>query len=105
MKEQKSWQGRFSQAADKLTEGYVESLSFDQRLWKYDIAGSIAHAEMLAEVGLIGKADCQAIKRGLKEIESDIEAGKFKWDPACEDIHMAVEGALIAKVGEPGKRL
>ncbi len=105
MKEQKSWQARFSQAADKLTEGYVESLSFDQRLWKYDIAGSIAHAEMLAEVGLIGKADCQAIKRGLKEIESDIEAGKFKWDPACEDIHMAVEGALIAKVGEPGKRL
>ncbi len=105
MKEQKSWQARFSQAADALTENYVESLSFDQRLWKYDIAGSIAHAEMLAEVGLIGKSDCQAIKRGLLEIESDIEAGKFRWDPACEDIHMAVEGALIAKVGEPGKRL
>ncbi|NLE58768.1 MAG: argininosuccinate lyase, partial [Planctomycetes bacterium] len=105
MKEQKSWQARFAQAADALTENYVESLSFDQRLWKYDIAGSIAHAEMLAEVGLIGKSDCQAIKRGLLEIESDIEAGKFRWDPACEDIHMAVEGALIAKVGEPGKRL
>lgn len=105
MRKQKSWQARFSQAADALTENYVESLSFDQRLWKYDIAGSIAHAEMLAEVGLIGKADCQAIKRGLMEIGSDIEAGKFKWDPACEDIHMAVEGALIAKVGEPGKRL
>ncbi len=105
MKEQKSWQARFSQAADALTENYVESLSFDQRLWKYDIAGSIAHAEMLAEVGLIGKSDCQAIKRGLLEIESDIEAGKFRWDPACEDIHMAVEGALIANVGEPGKRL
>ncbi|HPD30583.1 MAG TPA: argininosuccinate lyase [Phycisphaerae bacterium] len=105
MKAQKSWQARFSQAADVLTENYVESLSFDRRLWKYDIAGSIAHAEMLAEVGLIGKSDCRAIKRGLMEIASDIEAGKFKWDPACEDIHMAVEGALIAKVGEPAKRL
>ncbi|MGQ9650842.1 MAG: argininosuccinate lyase [Phycisphaerae bacterium] len=105
MKQQKSWQARFSQAADALTENYVESLSFDKRLWKHDIAGSIAHAEMLAEVGLIGKSDCQAIKRGLMEIASDIETGKFKWDPACEDIHMAVEGALIAKVGEPGKRL
>jgi argininosuccinate lyase len=102
---QKSWQARFSQAAHALTENYVESLSFDHRLWKYDIVGSIAHAEMLAEVGLITRTDAQAIKRGLKDIESDIEAGRFKWDPACEDIHMAIETALTARIGEPGKRL
>ena len=102
---QKSWQARFSQAADALTESFVESLSFDQRLWQYDIAGSVAHAEMLADVGLITRSDCQAIKRGLKAIEADIVAGKFKWDPACEDIHMAIESALTARIGEPGKRL
>lgn len=102
---QKSWQARFSQAADALTENYVESLSFDRRMWKYDIAGSIAHAEMLAEVGLIDKSDAQEIKRGLLAIGEDIEAGRFKWDPACEDLHMAIEGALTARIGEPGKRL
>ena len=102
-KAQKSWQARFSQSADALTEAYVESLSFDQRLWKYDIVGSIAHAEMLVEVGLISRSDCQAIKRGFHEIEEEIEAGRFKWDTSCEDIHMVMEGALIARIGEPGR--
>lgn len=102
---QKSWQARFSQAAHALTESFVESLSFDRRLWKYDIAGSIAHAEMLAETGLIAKADAQEIKRGLMAIGEEIEAGRFQWDTACEDIHMAVEAALIERIGEPGKRL
>ena len=102
---QKSWQSRFSEAADALTESFVESLSFDQRLWKYDIAGSIAHAEMLADVELISRSDCNAIKRGLKDIESAIEADKFRWDPANEDIHMAIEATLTDKIGEPGKRL
>jgi len=102
---QKSWQARFSQSAHALTESYVESLSFDKRLWKYDIAGSIAHAEMLADVGIISKSDCRAIKRGLHLIEKRIAAGKFKWDTAHEDIHMAIEAALIKAAGEPGKRL
>lgn len=102
---QKSWQARFSQSADALTEGYVESLSFDRRLWKYDIAGSIAHAEMLADVGLIGKSDAQAIARGLRQIEADMAAGSFDFDPKFEDIHMAIEAALIERVGEAGKRL
>ncbi len=102
---QKSWQARLSQPAHALTESFVESLSFDRRLWKYDIVGSIAHAEMLAEVGLITRADATAIKRGLKEIEEEIVAGKFVWDAACEDIHMALEAALTARIGEPGKRL
>lgn len=102
---EKSWQARFAAGPDKLTESYVESLSFDRRLWKYDIAGSIAHAEMLADVGLISKSDCQAIKRGMKEIEDDIVAGRFVWDAAHEDIHMAMEHELTRRVGEPGKRL
>jgi argininosuccinate lyase len=105
MSTQKSWQARFSQSADKLTEAFVESLSFDRRLWPHDIAGSIAHAEMLGEVGLISGEDVAAIKRGFAEIEADIAAGRFVWDAACEDIHMALEGALTAKIGEPGKRL
>ncbi len=104
-KRQKSWQARFSQAPHALTESYVESLSFDQRLWKHDIAGSLAHAEMLADVGLISRADLRAIARGLKTIEADIRAGRFKWERAHEDIHMAIEAALIERIGEPGKRL
>ena len=104
-KRQKSWQARFSQATNALTERYVESLSFDQRLWQYDIAGSVAHAEMLADVGLIAQSDCNAIKRGLKQIGTAIQAGKFTWDPAHEDIHMAIEAALIKRVGDAGKRL
>jgi len=102
---QKSWQARFSQAADDLTVGFVESLSFDRRLWRHDIAGSIAHAEMLAATGLITAADRRAIVRGLRAVAADIEAGRFVWDPACEDIHMAVESALIRRIGEPGRRL
>ena len=104
-KRQKSWQARFSQSPHALTVKYVESLSFDRRLWKHDIAGSVAHAEMLAEVGLISPAHCRAIRRGLASIAADIQAGRFKWDLACEDIHMAIEAALITRIGEPGKRL
>jgi argininosuccinate lyase len=102
---QKSWQAHFSQPADRLTEQFVESLSFDRRLWKYDIAGSLAHAEMLADVGLIARSDLQAIRKGMKEIEEDITSAKFRWDASCEDIHMAIEAALTGKIGEPGKRL
>ena len=104
-RKQKSWQARFAQPADALTEQYVESLSFDRRLWKYDIAGSLAHSEMLAEVGLISRADGRAIRKGLVQIAKAIEAGTFAWDPACEDIHMAIEAALVRRIGEPGQRL
>ncbi|NLX21682.1 MAG: argininosuccinate lyase [Phycisphaerae bacterium] len=102
---QKSWQARFSQSAHALTESFVESLSFDHRLWPYDMAGSVAHAEMLAEVGLISKADAKAIRKGLEAIEVDIRAGRFRWDPSQEDIHMAIEAALTKRIGEPGQRL
>jgi len=101
----KSWQARLSEPAHALTESFVESISFDRRLWRHDMAGSLAHAEMLAEVGLITKADLRAIRRGFKLIADDIEKGAFEWDPACEDVHMALEAALVARAGEPGKRL
>jgi len=102
---QKSWQARLSEAANALTESFVESISFDQRLWRHDIAGSIAHAEMLAAVGLITREDYRRIKAGFAAIERDIEAGRFVFDPSQEDIHMVLEAALIERVGEPGRKL
>src|SRR3954447_19342943 len=101
----KSWQSRIAAAQDALAVQFVESLSFDHRLAKHDILGSIAHATMLQSVGLLSKKDLAAIKRGLLEILGEIEQGKFHFDVTQEDIHMAVEAALIAKIGEPGRRL
>lgn len=102
---QKSWQARIGAAQDALAVQFVESLSFDYRLAKHDIAGSIAHATMLQSVGLLSKSDLAEIKRGLTEILADIEAGKFKYDITQEDIHMAVESELTQRIGEPGRRL
>src|SRR5271169_3350004 len=102
---QKSWQARISEATDKLAQSFVESISYDRRLYKHDIAGSIAHATMLAKVGLITDAERDAIVEGLKGIERDIEAGNFKFDESLEDIHMVIEDALIKRIGEPGKKL
>ncbi|MGD0390277.1 MAG: argininosuccinate lyase [Tepidisphaeraceae bacterium] len=105
MANEKSWQGRIGEATDALAQSFVESISYDRRLYKHDIAGSIAHATMLAKVGLISDAERDAIIDGLKGIERDIEAGKFKFDESLEDIHMVVEAALIERIGEPGKKL
>ncbi len=102
---QKSWQARIGAATDVLAERFVESLSFDYRLARHDITGSIAHATMLKEVGLLTATDLAAIKRGLESILSDIETGKFQFDIAKEDIHMAVEAALIERIGDPGRKL
>jgi len=101
----KSWEHRLSGKIDERAMDFVESLSFDKRLYKYDIAGSIAHGQMLAEQKLISKEEFMIIKEGLLAIESQIEAGKFKFDVSQEDIHMAIEAALIAKTGEAGKKL
>src|SRR3954447_16500709 len=87
--QQKSWQARIGAAQDALAVQFVESLSFDFRLAKHDILGSIAHATMLHSVGLLSKKDLAEIKRGLLAILADIEAGKFKFDITQEDIHMA----------------
>jgi len=104
-KQEKSWEKRLTGSVDELAVDFVESLSYDVRLYKYDIAGSIAHAEMLAEQKIITKAEFAEIKRGLLEIGDEIAAGKFVFDKTQEDIHMAVESALAARIGEPGKRL
>ena len=105
VEKQRSWEKRLASKPDELTVDYVESLSYDTRLYKYDIVGSIAHAQMLAECKLITRAELKAIKEGLIQISEDIEAGRFAFDKACEDIHMAIEAALIERIGEPGKKL
>lgn len=102
---QRSWEKRLAAGPDELTVNYVESLSYDTRLYKYDIVGSIAHANMLAERKLITQVEFKAIKKGLIEISEQIDAGRFKFDLAHEDIHMAIEAALIEKIGDAGKKL
>src|SRR5438105_2035183 len=105
MAEQKSWQARISEATDQLAQSFVESISYDRRLYKHDIAGSIAHATMLAKVKLITDAERDAIIEGLKSIERDIEANNFVFDESLEDIHMVIEAELIKRIGEPGRKL
>ena len=108
---QKPWEHAKSEGSegDELAARFVESLSYDTRLYKHDIAGSIAHARMLQHVGLIDEKDLVEIERGLNEIESEIEAagvtGWPGWKVELEDVHMCIEAALIEKVGEPGKKL
>ncbi len=99
-------------AADPLAARFVASLNFDRRLYKHDIAGSIAHALMLAKAGLITKKDLAAIERGLREIQAEIEAAGADygaawpgWKVELEDVHMCIEAALIAKVGDAGRKL
>jgi argininosuccinate lyase len=101
----KSWEKRLSGGPDELTVNFVESLSIDNRLYKYDIVGSIAHAQMLAEQNLITKEELRQIKDALIEISEQIEAGKFKFQKHYEDIHMAIEAALVEKTGDAGKKL
>ena len=105
MAKQKSWENRLEGAPDQLMVDFVESLSIDKRLYRYDIAGSIAHAGMLAQRKLITKSELAKIKRGLLKIERDITNGKFKFDKTYEDIHMAIENALIKKIGSAAKKL
>ncbi|MGE4285502.1 MAG: argininosuccinate lyase [Phycisphaerae bacterium] len=101
----KSWQHRLKNAPDELAMNFVESLSYDRRLYKYDIQGSIAHAEMLSEQGLITAGEFGIIRENLLAIEADIEAGNFKFDVVYEDIHMAIEAALVERCGDTGRKL
>jgi argininosuccinate lyase len=105
MAQDKSWQARIGEATDALAQSFVESISYDRRLYKHDIAGSIAHATMLAKVGLITDAERDQIIDGLRSIERDIESGNFHFDESLEDIHMVIEAELIKRVGEPGRKL
>jgi len=102
---QRTWGGRFSAGPAEIVKKFTESVSFDWQLYKHDIAGSIAHANGLAKVGLLTQAEAAKIKRGLKLIEREIEAGKFQWNTDLEDVHMSIETALIKKIGAAGKKL
>jgi argininosuccinate lyase len=101
----KPWGGRFAGETDQTVEDFTTSLSFDKRLFRQDIAGSVAHARMLARQGVLTPAEAEEIVRGLEEVRGEIEAGAFDFDPALEDIHMAIEARLIARVGEVGRKL
>ncbi len=101
----KPWAGRFVEATAKNVEKFTCSLHYDSRLYRYDIEGSVAHATMLAESGIIARKEAIAIIQGLKSILSDIEQGLFVFDPADEDIHMAIEKELIRRVGDAGGKL
>ena len=105
MAESKSWQARIGEATDAVAQSFVESISYDRRLYRHDIAGSIAHATMLARSGLISEAERDAILDGLRAIGRDIEAGNFLFDESLEDIHMVIEKALIDRVGDAGRKL
>ncbi|AQT68891.1 Argininosuccinate lyase 1 [Anaerohalosphaera lusitana] len=104
-KGEKSWEKRLSGEVDQLAVNYVESLSYDRRLYKYDIQGSIAHAQMLCAKGFLTADELDAIKGGLAQIQDEIEAGQFEFNVLQEDIHMAVEAALTEKIGDPGRKL
>jgi len=101
----KPWGGRFGERTDRRVEEFTESISFDRRLFEHDVRGSIAHAEMLAHVGLITPEECRQIVRGLSEIEAEIVAGIFAFVLEREDIHMHIEAALIDRIGDVGRKL
>ena len=101
----KLWAGRFSKEADKKTNDFNSSISFDSRMFKEDIDGSIAHATMLSEQGIISVEDKEAIVSELKKIKEEIIDGALPIDPDAEDIHTFIEGELTKRIGQAGKRL
>ncbi|ATW27271.1 argininosuccinate lyase [Candidatus Formimonas warabiya] len=101
----KLWGGRFAKKTDKLVEDFHSSISFDQRLYKQDIMGSVAHAAMLGKQGIISQEEADVLVAGLKTILQDIEAGQVHFEVDAEDIHMNVEKILTERVGEVGKKL
>ncbi|MEW8425046.1 MAG: argininosuccinate lyase [Candidatus Thiodiazotropha sp.] len=101
----KPWSGRFNEPTDAFVEAFTASVGFDQRLYQYDIQGSIAHATMLARQGILSETERDAILQGLELIRKRIEAGDFSWSVALEDVHMNVESALTEAIGDAGKKL
>src|ERR1041385_8511971 len=97
--------GRFSKPMAEVAQRYSASVSFDWRLYRHDIAGSIAHAAALAATGIISADERDKIDNGLRAIERDIENGKFKWERSLEDVHMNIEAALTKRIGPAGAKL
>ncbi|MEO6363125.1 MAG: lyase family protein, partial [Caldimonas sp.] len=104
-KKTEAWSALFAEPTSALVQRYTASVSFDQRLWRADIAGSLAHAAMLAERQIIAMADLAAIGRGLATISQEIESGAFVWREDLEDVHLNIEARLIELEGDAGKRL
>jgi argininosuccinate lyase len=104
-KKHQGWSGRFSEPVSELVQRYTGSVFFDQRLAAFDIQGSLAHAEMLAHVGLISGKDFESIQQGLAQIQADIDAGRFEWQLELEDVHLNIEKRLTDLIGDAGKRL
>ena len=99
------WGGRYAEGPGAIMREINASIGFDRKMWRQDIRGSLAHAAMLAHVGIISAEDEAAIRRGLAEIAAEIEAGNFTFSEALEDIHMNIESRLTGRIGEAGKRL
>ena len=97
--------GRFNKQVAEVAQRYSESVSFDWRLYPYDIAGSVAHAAALAQAGILTADEREKIDNGLREIEAEIESGKFEWDQSLEDMHMNIEAALTKRIGAAGAKL
>ena len=104
-KKSQAWSALFSEPMSDLVKRYTSSVFFDKRLWQADIAGSLAHAEMLAVQNIINADDHNAIERGLSTIAAEIESGKFEWQLDLEDVHLNIEARLTQLVGDAGKRL
>ncbi len=104
-KKSQAWSALFSEPMSDLVKRYTASVFFDQRLWRADIAGSLAHAEMLAAQGIISAPDHASIVDGMAQIRTDIEAGRFEWKLDLEDVHLNIEARLTQLVGDAGKRL
>ncbi|MEJ2681916.1 MAG: argininosuccinate lyase [Gammaproteobacteria bacterium] len=102
---EKLWGGRFTEQTDAFVEAFTASVSFDQRLAKEDIQGSLAHAKMLTRAGILSEADWLAVEKGLLQIEKEIEQGRFDWRVDREDVHMNIEARLTELAGDVGKRL
>ena len=99
------WKGRFAKATADLVQQYGESISYDWRLYKHDVAGSIAHARAQLKAGLLTDDEFTSIEKGLREVEQEITAGNFAFSIELEDIHMNIESALTEKIGAPGAKL
>ena len=102
---QKTWGSRFDQAPHPLAEAYTLSLPIDRRLWREDVTASIAHARMLGRQRIVSRADVRAIVRGLREIEKEVDGGRFRWRDDLEDIHTNIEARLRQKIGAAAGRL